>query len=134
MPDRITLTIRYSFQGQTHEPALEFDLDRAMGEEGRLPDFVAALAQANGIDPYSYAFEVLPHGDFIWSGAEGLAQECLDGGRFDAGCFERRWRQRERFRQLSGIAWNRLGVRDLEAEPALHEALLDAWRLGFDQN
>ena len=130
MPDRITLTIRYSFRGETHEPSVTLDLDRAMREEGRLPDFVLALASANGIDVYSYDYEVLPHGDFIWSHAEGLAAECLQDGEFDPACFEQRWRERERMDALRRIAWKRLGVDDLDAEPALRQALLDAWQRG----
>ena len=130
MADRITLSIRYSFKGETREPSVTLDLDRAMREEGRLPDFLRALAGANGIDPYSYDYEMLPHGDFRWSGAEGLAAECLRDGHFDPACFEQRWRERERLEALRAIAREHLDVDDLDAEPGLRAALLEAWRRG----
>ncbi len=130
MADRITLSIRYSFKGETREPSLTVDLDAAMRRNGRLPDFVPALASANQIDHYSYEYEVLPHGDIVWHDAEGLAADCLRDGHFDPACFEQRWRERERLEALRAIAREHLGIDDLDAHESLRNALLAAWNRG----
>ncbi len=135
MPDRITLTIRYSFKGETHEPSMTFDLDEAMRRDGKLPDFILALASANGIDRYSYEYEVLPHGDFLWRDAEGLAADCLDdAGQFDPVCFEQRWRERQQLQALRDIARQHLGIDDLDQHEDLERALLAAYAKGRDHS
>jgi len=128
--DRITLTLRYSFRGETLQPRVTLDLDRAMRARGRLPDFVEALARANGIDVYSHEYEVLPYGEFIWSDARGLAVECLREGRFDTACYERRWRERERCTALRAIARTHLNISDPDRHPQLFKALEAAWLQG----
>ncbi len=130
MDDRITLTLRYSFRGEIRQPRVTLDLDRVMRARGRLPDFVEALARANGIDVYSYDYEVLPHGEFIWSDARGLAAGCLREGRFDTACYERRWRERERYTALCAIAREHLNISDPDRHPQLFKALEAAWLKG----
>ena len=131
MADRIRLTVRYSFRGETHQPTVMLDLDRAMREQGCLPDFLLVLAQANDMNLHGYEYEVLPYGEFLWSEAEGLAADCLDGGDFDTAAFESRWTEREQLRKLAGIARRHLGVERLEQKPELQQALLEAYRQGL---
>ncbi len=131
MGDRICLTVRYSFRGETHQPTVSLDLDRAMREQGSLPDFLLVLAQANDMNLYGYEYEALPYGEFLWSEAEGLAADCLDGDDFDAAAFESRWTEREQLRKLAGIARRHLGVERLEQKPELQQALLEAYRQGL---
>jgi len=131
MGDRIRLTVRYSFRGETHQPTVSLDLDRLMREQGCLPDFLPMLAQANDMNLYGYEYEVLPYGEFLWSEAEGLAADCLDADGFDTTAFERRWMEREQLRKLAGIARRHLGVESLEQKPQLQQALLEAYRQGL---
>ena len=130
MSDRVTLTIRYSFRGETHAPSVTLDLDQAMRGDGKLPDFLHALAKANDIDPYSYDYEMLPFGEFTYSDAEGLAADCIDGDRFDCEKFEQRWREREVFEAVSRIAREHLGIERLEPDSAEARALLTAVEYG----
>ena len=130
MSDRITLTIHYSFRGETHAPSVTLDLDQAMRGDGKLPDFLLALAKANDIDPYSYDYEMLPFGEFSYSDAEGLAADCIDGERFDSEKFERRWREREVLRAVEKIALEHLGIERLEPDSAEARALLAAVEYG----
>ena len=130
MSDRVTLTIRYSFRGETHAPSVTLDLDQAMRSDGKLPDFLLALAKANDIDPYSYDYEMLPFGEFSYSDAEGLAADCIDGDRFDSETFEQRWRERELLRAVEKIAREHLGIERLEPDSAEARALLAAVEYG----
>jgi len=130
MSDRVTLTIRYSFRGETHAPSVTLDLDQAMRNDGKLPDFLLALAKANDIDPYSYDYEMLPFGEFSYSDAEGLAADCIDGDRFDREAFEQRWREREVFEAVAKIAREHLGIERLEPDSAEARALLAAVEYG----
>lgn len=130
MSDRIELTIRYSFKGETFEPSASFDLDAAMRNNGQLPDFIASLARQNDIDAYSYEYEVLPHGEFIWRNPAGLASECMTDGEFDPSCYQQRWYKKEQMQALQNIALKHLGIDDIDSEPDLKQALVAAFRAG----
>ena len=70
-----------SFRGETYELDSVIDLDGCSGEPGEAPDFHRLLAQAAGIDPYSYLYEVLETHEIAFSDATGVAaRHCRDGG------------------------------------------------------
>jgi hypothetical protein len=122
--------VAFSFKGETYELDSVIDLDRFCGEPGAAPDFHRLLAQAAGIDPYSYLYEVLESHEIEFSNATGLAARSCRAGRFDWRQFEQDLAEERDWPALKAIAEPILGARDLDAEPALKAVLLAAYRAG----
>lgn len=122
--------LAFSFKGETHSLDSVIDLDRCLGEPGAAPDFHRLLAQAAGIDPYSYLYEVLESNEIEFSDATGVAARSCRDGRFDWNRFEHDMSETQDWQAVSVVAERILGVRDWDAEPALKAALLAAYRAG----
>jgi len=129
-----TNTIRaravFSFKGETYELDSVIDLDRCLGERGTTPDFHRLLAQAAGIDPYSYLYEVLESHAIEFSDATGVAARSCREGRFDWSRFEQDVTGERDWQVVRAIAESIMGARDWDADPALKAALLAAYRAG----
>ncbi|MGD9786750.1 MAG: hypothetical protein AB7U30_02240 [Sulfuricellaceae bacterium] len=122
--------LAFSFKGETHDLEAVFDLDTLAAAEGEEPNFHHLLAQANGIDPYSYLYEVLESYDIDFSEPTGIAADCLHDGRFDWPAFAQRRREEHEMGIIQAIAERLMGVADLEGQPDLKAALLAAYRAG----
>lgn len=120
--------VALSFKGETYELDSVIDLDRFCGEPGAAPDFHRLLAQAAGIDPYSYMYEVLESHEIEFSEATGLAARSCRAGRFDWSAFEQDLAEERDWPAVRAIAEPILGA--LEADPALKAALLATYRAG----
>ena len=129
MGNRIRIDVAYSFRGETFSPSATIDLD-ILGDREEMPDWHAMLAASARIDTYSYAYEVMQQSPIRFSEATGLAAEYLHNDEFDFAGFVRSRRQADIPEQLRSIASEVLQVNDLDAQPALAEALLQAYRLG----
>jgi len=127
--NRIRIGLEYSFRGETFSPSATIDLD-TLGDPAEAPDWHAMLAASAGIDTYSYAYEVMQQSPLRFSEAGGLAAQYLHDDDFDFAGFVHARRQADIPAQLQGIASEVLQVDDLDAQPALAEALLQAYRLG----
>ncbi len=131
--NRLRARLTCSFQGRDHDLDTLIDLDAQLArlhdqEEG--PDFHRLLAQAAGIDTYSYLYEVVEASDIAFSEATGLAAACCGADRFDWQRFRQVCREDMERRVLAPIAAQHLGVADLEQRPDLKAALLAAYRAG----
>jgi len=123
---RVTL----SFKGETYELDSVIDLDGCVGEPGEAPNFHQLLAQAAGIDPYSYLYEVLESHEIEFSDATGAAARSCRDGRFDWTQFEQDRREERDWQAVRAIVERIMGARDWDADPALKTALLAAYRAG----
>jgi hypothetical protein len=110
------------------------DLDQQMERYGNLPDFYQLLARESRIDPYSYQYEVLESSELEFAAATGLAAEHLDNGHFDVGGFQQRWHEQQHLGILQEIAQRLMGVDNLEQQPELKAALLEAFAAGRDKH
>ena len=130
MNNRFTVTIEFSYKGETFEYKADVDLDAYMEKMNGLPPLHDLIARNNGIDVYSYQYEVLTSEELQFSRVEGFAADFVHDGEFDAEGFATRWRE-ERVGMIVGeIARQLMGVTDLAAQPALKQALLAAYRAG----
>lgn len=84
----IRARVAFSFKGETYELDSVIDLDRCLGGPGEVPDWYRRLAQAAGIDPCSYLYEVLETHEIAFSDAAGVAAQACRDGRFDWALFE----------------------------------------------
>ncbi|GAB6042814.1 hypothetical protein [Endothiovibrio diazotrophicus] len=126
----IRVRVEFSYRGEHYAPAAVIDLDGAMGGAGGIGDLHPMLARLNGIDTYSYLYEVMESHELLFDRPTGLAVASFHDGVFDLRDFERRWRDARRLSLLGPVARRHLGVDDLGEQPALREALLEAFRLG----
>jgi hypothetical protein len=133
--------VLFSFRGETHEIETRIDLDHCLAEArqggmaeagAEAPDFHLRLAQAGGIDPYSYLYEVLAAQDLTFSDPTGLAAVCCHDGGFDwaafVGCCEAA-EQGARALEIANIA-HQHGI-ELDAAPQVAAALWAAYRAGL---
>jgi len=122
--------LAFSFKGETYDLDSVIDLDGCLDASGDLPNFHRLLAQAAGIDPYSYLYEVLESHEIDFSDATGAAARSCRDGRFDWTQFEQDRGEERDWQVVRAIAQRTLVARDLDAEPDLKAALLAVYRAG----
>lgn len=132
MKNTIDVHLEFSFKGEHYTLSTTLDLDALPLDEDTLPNFHRLLARANGIDTYSYLYEVMESCDIVFRNATGLAAECLHDGVFDVEAFRRRRREAEPEAAgvVEAIARQHLNIDDLNHQPALRQALLAAYNAG----
>lgn len=133
MKNTLDARVEFDFKGQHHVLRASIDLDRLMQDRGGLPDLHALLAKENDIDVYSYEYEMMEAEAVCVDKATGLAAACVRDDRFDADCFEQRWREQRIAERLQEVAGRHLRVDDLSQHPELRAALLAAYRLGLEE-
>lgn len=126
----IRARLSFSFKGEAYDLDAVIDLDHAVGDAEDAPDFHRLLAQAAGIDTYSYLYEVLESHDIEFSDATGAAARCCGDGGFDWTEFAQARGDERDWQAASAAAEPILGARDWDAEPRLKAALLAAYRAG----
>ena len=131
MKNTIIASIRFCFKGETHEPTLELDLDAFMQRSGRLSEIYMLLARANEYDLYSYEYEMMQAEPIIFKGASGLVSEHINNdGLLDMPAFETAWKESVVIEKLAVIAKNELSIDDLDKQPDIKQALIEAYKLG----
>ncbi len=132
MKNTITATIKFSFKGETFAPSAKIDLDALFaGKPVLKADEISLyvynlIAQKGGIDSYSYAYEVMLASEVLFSDPVGLAGECLQGSQFDFECFEQLWSYQQKLEVIQDIALRHLNIDDIEQQPQIRDALLEA--------
>lgn len=132
MKNSIDARVTFSFKGEEYSPSATIDLDDCLQQLGSLPPLHSVLAKANGIDTYSYLYEVMEMSEIYFENPQGIAVGCVTDGRFDQKAFELKWRESLVLTSLQSIAERELGVQDLEQQPDLKRALLQAYTLGAE--
>lgn len=130
MKSSIEVSAQFDFKGKTFRPTAALDLDALMEHYGELPELHRLLARENHIGPYSYEYEVLESCELAFSNATGIAAEYLEGGRFDTQGFMQWWHEHRLVALLQEIARRHMAVDDLERQPALKAALMEAYAAG----
>jgi hypothetical protein len=128
--NRVRVSATFSFRGETHKPEMTLNLDRFLAEEKYLEDLYPMLAAANGIDPYSYEYEMLEMAPLHFDQPEGTVAAHLHDGRLDLTGLRTAIRRERLRQQLEEIARKRLNLTALDEIPGLETALLAAWELG----
>jgi len=131
MKNSITVTIPFSFKGVEHQPTAVVDLDSYTRSQLNLNQFFHLVATENGIDVYSYEYEVLESSTLIFSRAMGLAKEFLNGNSFDLDAFSNKLTEINTLKKLQAIASETLDINKLAEHEKLQQALLQAYQAGF---
>lgn len=119
-----------SFKGEAHDLDTRIDLDNFGAEPGEIPDFHRLLAQAAGIDTYSYLYEVLESHAIEFSEPTGLATPCCRHGRLDWPCYALRRQEARDLEVVRAIAARILGEVDPAQRPGIEAAMLAAYQAG----
>jgi hypothetical protein len=126
--------INFSFQGEIHQPTLKIDLDQLLKAGQDFTRLHEQLAQANGIDRYSYLFEAMESCDIEFSQASGLALAFLNSrGEFDLPGFQQAW-ARESSESLLVLAQRYMQIDRLDEIDGLEAALQAAYQAGKDSH
>lgn len=132
-PHAIDVRAEFSFQGEDYVLVSTLDLDW-MIERQIDPDALHQwLAEAHGIDTYSYLFEVMEVDPVIFENPRGRAVNFLDEGRFDFDAYARAHKLDQRLSALQTIAAREMGIDNLAQHPQLQRALLQAYQLGAEE-
>jgi hypothetical protein len=126
----VSVRLDFSFQAETYAFESCIDLDACLATSPEAPDFHRLLAQQNGVDPYSYRYEVLESHTIEFVAPTGLAVRCCQDGGFDWGLFVELWREETLLATLRTIALQRMRVENLDECPDLASALRDAYSAG----
>ena len=68
----------------------------------------------------------------VFSDAEGLVAEFITDGMLDIQAFEQAWKDELCLKQLSVIAKEKLSIDDLDEQPDIKRALMEAYNLGLN--
>ena len=131
MKNRITVSLPFSFKGETFNPKCTIDLDEHMQTFESLPCLYTHIANENGIDIYSYEHDVMMMAEMEFEAVEGMAAGFIQDSHFDIEGFEKEWKKRKGHKLIQEIAEQRMNIADLEDHHDLKAALLDAYEAGI---
>ena len=109
---------------------MEIDLDDHVRHQKSTESFPPMLATSNGLDHYSYEYEMLQAEPLVYSRPKGLAKAFLNDDYFDFEGFEQAWQEERVAEAVGEIAREHLDVNDLSSQPELQTALIEAFKLG----
>ena len=130
MKNSITVSVEFFFKGEKFSPSMEIDLDEHIIRKRSIESFPPLLATSNGLDHYSYEYEMLQAEPLVYSMPKGLAKAFLNDDYFDFEGFEQAWQEERVAEAVAEIAREHLDVNDLSSQPELQTALIEAFKLG----
>lgn len=130
MDNSIDARIEFSFRGETYSPSVNIDLDEFMARGETLHTLHLLLARTNGIDTYSYLYEVMESYPIAFSNPTGFAADYLSGTEFEFSGFETRWHEKHHLSILDAIIDHHFKGDDCAQNPALKAALREAFQAG----
>jgi hypothetical protein len=131
MKNSVVASIEFYFKGEKYTPSMTVDLDFMMTAHGAISDLHASIATHNGIDTYSYLYEVMESETIHYDQPSGLAADYTQDGVFDVEGFARAWQEQKVLAAVAPIAGRCMAVDDLERQPQLKQALIEAYQAGL---
>lgn len=132
MSNIVKASVLFCFKGESHSPFVRLELDKYLEINASIPDLYPMIAKANNHDLYSYEFEMMQAEEIVFSDAEGLVADFIVDGRLDMAGFQAAWKKNIVLNQLQEIAQRIMSVNDIEQQPELKKALMEAYYLGKD--
>jgi len=130
MSNFITASVEFFFKGNKISSSIELSLDQHLQTTGKLPDLFPLLAKASNLNIYSYEYEMMQAEEIMFNNAEGMVADYVNDDKFDIEAFIAAWTENRLFEDLQKIAHQHMSVNDLQNQPDLKQALLEAYRLG----
>ncbi|HDK37985.1 MAG TPA: hypothetical protein ENG92_03100 [Thiolapillus brandeum] len=133
MKNTVQVSATFSFKGETHTPAITLDLDQFLDHNRCLEDIYPLLAREGGFGHYSYEYEMLLSAPLVFDQPRGLAKDFLADGKLDLEGLYKAWQQEKLISELTDIARQHMGVKQLQDIPGLRETLLSIHALSKKQ-
>lgn len=130
MKNTVDAHIEFSYQGKTHSLSSTLDLDSLLARYESFPSLHATMALEHGIDTYSYLYEVMQETEIEFGNAQGIVASLLSEDAFDQAALADNWQELKMLVLLQPIALRELGIADLNRDPKLKSALIQAYNLG----
>ena len=125
--NKIVASVSFHFKGKLFSPRATIDLDNLMATQYRSNDKLSSihplLAKINGIDLYSYEYEIMLEEPIQFSEATGIATDFLRDGQFFIEEFEKAWQGKKILEYIQPIAKQHLAIDNLTEHPDLEKAL-----------
>lgn len=130
MKNSFVASVEFYFKGEPYTPSVRLDLDQLMETTGGLPSLYTLIARENGIDLYSYQYEVMETEEIRFREVEGFVAEFIHNGELDTQGFVDKWHEVKLQEDLAAIAQRCMDVEELAQHPQLQRALQEAYELG----
>jgi len=129
----IDVRAEFSFKGEEYNLMATLDLDWMIERQLDPETLHQWLAEAHGIDTYSYLFEVMEVDPVAFENPRGRAVQFHDADSFDFEGYAKSHRLGNIVSTLQTIASREMGIADLTQHPQLQQALLQAYQLGAEE-
>jgi len=130
MSNLVKASVVFCYKGETLSPSITIELDEYLQVSSTLPDLYPIIAKANNHDLYSYEFEMMQAQRIVFSDASGMVAEFVTDGLLDIEAFVQAWKESKVLQKLAVVAKDKLSIDNLNDEPDIKQALLDAYGLG----
>ncbi len=132
MAEQVTVHAEFDYRGKTHQVSAVIALDVLLQSGEYDFNVLGVLAAANGIDPYSYEFEVMQQAELRYDDAQGLAAKFVQAGQFDVLGYAAARHRQGCEAQLLRLAQPALGLCGEPQRETVLAALRQAFVLGWD--
>ncbi|HED15889.1 MAG TPA: hypothetical protein ENI64_03580 [Gammaproteobacteria bacterium] len=133
MKSKIVASVEFYYKGEKFIPSATIELFKYMDSKGQIPSLHMLLAQENGIDLYSYEYEIMLLENIRCTQAEGLATLCITNGEFDVEIFQGKWQEAKCHDILQSIVRRTMNIDNLDEHPELKCALIEAYQVGKNE-
>lgn len=138
MKNTITASIEFDLKGKHYAPKAIIDLDHLIvnqqNNKNKLVSTYPQIAKENGIDFYSYEFEIMLEEPIQFSEATGIATDYLRDGQFFIEDFEKAWQEEKMLEYIQPIAKQYLAIDNLAEHPDLKKALTASFLEGQNKS
>ena len=124
-----TITLEFSFKGNTYKPSLSIDLEKWMRDGGNPDQLHHLLAESIGFGPYSHEYAVLMMSEIEFSSDDEWVEQFIDQGRLDLNACKAAWHEQQESNAVIRIAEKHLSSDQLK-DPAIRQALIACYRSG----
>lgn len=126
----IEARLEYSFKGRIFSLSTTIDFDSLFEQGLEIPPLHQLLAQQHHLDPYSYQYEVMLEAAIQFENPSGYVADYLHNGVLDMDGLRDRVETERLHGMLQSIAQRTLHIDQLESQPGLKQALIEAYELG----
>ncbi len=128
MQNTVLASIEFYFKGIRYAFSAVIDMDTCMRHGEPMRHIYQTLASENGISLHGYEFDVMEMENIEFSEPSGLVVDFFDHGVIDIDGLHDAWQREKIHSTLQAIASKHLGVDNLDENPALKAALLEAFQ------
>ena len=129
MSHMITISLTFSFKGNTYTPSISIDLDQWMQRGANIDELHHQLAESIGYGPYSHEYDVLMMSDIEFSSDDEYVKQYINQTMLDIKGYKAAWHEQQITSKVMQIAEKHLSSDQLK-DAAIRQALIACYRSG----